>query len=418
MMRSMYAGVSGLKTHQTRMDVVGNNIANVNTVGFKGSRATFKEMLNQTLQGARAPQGNIGGVNPQQVGLGVDVGSIDTDFNQGNLQTTGLSTDLAIQGNGYFIVNDGEQDLYTRAGALTLDNNGNLVNGANGFTVQGWMADSDGNINNNQSVGDIVVPVGQDMAASASTKVGFGKNLDSRANVGDTRTATIDVYDSLGEQHTVSVEFEKIADNQWDWTITDATDAAVIYDTDGDGTNDSGSGTLTFDPVTGDIIGGMEGALDFAPTGGANDQTVDIDFNNVIQYAADYTIDGTSANGYEKGELESFSISDAGIITGSFSNGLTRSVGQLAVANFSNNAGLENKGDTLFSATSNSGIPQVGVANNAGRGSISSGTLEMSNVDLAEQFTDMISTQRGYQANSKIIATADQMLQELVNLKR
>ncbi|HOA40588.1 MAG TPA: flagellar hook-basal body complex protein, partial [Halanaerobiales bacterium] len=163
MMRSMYAGVSGLKTHQTRMDVIGNNIANVNTAGFKASRVTFKEMLSQTLSGAKAPQDNRGGMNPQQVGLGVSLGSIDTNHVQGNLQSTGLGTDLAIQGNGYFIVNNGTQNFYTRAGALTLDENGNLVNASNGYIMQGWLA-TNGIINTNSPLTGIRIPIGDTMA--------------------------------------------------------------------------------------------------------------------------------------------------------------------------------------------------------------------------------------------------------------
>ncbi|MGM0437999.1 MAG: flagellar hook-basal body complex protein, partial [Bacillota bacterium] len=151
MMRSMYSGVSGLKVHQTKMDVVGNNISNVNTTGYKGSRATFKSMMSQLMASSKAPQEGRGGVNPQQVGLGVSMGSIDSDMEQGNLQSTGIGTDLAIQGNGFFTVNDGQQDYYTRAGSLSLDESGNLTNSSNGYVMQGWMADNEGNIDTDTS---------------------------------------------------------------------------------------------------------------------------------------------------------------------------------------------------------------------------------------------------------------------------
>ncbi|MDI3546969.1 MAG: flagellar hook protein FlgE [Halanaerobiales bacterium] len=519
MMRSMYAGVSGLKVHQVKMDVVGNNIANVNTVGFKSSRVTFKEILSQTLQGAKAPQGDRGGMNPQQVGLGVGIGSIDTNHEQGNLQSTGLGTDLAIQGNGYFVVNNGNQNLYTRAGALKLDDNGNLVNATNGFIVQGWMSDANGNINTNNPLQGIKIPVGQSMPAQPTRKVIFGKNLDSRISNGVSRTATIDIFDSLGESHTISLDFirringsttingnnftvaqatpdEKLADleivisdndgsyflnydpdnnrliiqadwdnsaggsapasltaletdinnklaaagftgsisldyggtiadlsaggtltltaeNIWDWTVSNI---------DGGTLSSGGSGTIEFNG-DGQIISGGNGSFTFNPDGGATPgQKIDIEFNNssnpVTQLAADFTIDGIYKDGYEKGDLESFTIDDSGVITGGFSNGMTRALGQIAIANFSNPSGLTKIGDTLYTSSENSGIPQIGVAGNGGRGKIASGTLEMSNVDLAEQFTDMITTQRGFQANSKIITVADQMLQDLVNLKR
>jgi len=420
MMRSMYAGVSGLKTHQTRMDVIGNNIANVNTAGFKASRVTFKEMLSQTLSGAKAPQDNRGGMNPQQVGLGVSLGSIDTNHVQGNLQSTGLGTDLAIQGNGYFIVNNGTQNFYTRAGALTLDENGNLVNASNGYIMQGWLANN-GIINTNSPLTGIRIPIGDTMAPQASTEAVFAGNLNAADRVD--WTATIDIYDSQGQKHTLTLKFthtgndtdndngnDTVNDNEWNWTAT--IDGATLG-----GSNET-TGTITF---------GGDGK--FASVTG---DTFDIDFDNgtdqiagfrldlsaVTQMAGDNTLDGLYADGYSMGSLESFSIDNAGVITGSYSNGLTKAIGQIAVANFSNAGGLTRVGDTLFAESQNSGIAQIGAAGTAGRGKISAGTLEMSNVDLAEQFTDMITTQRGFQANSRIISTTDEMLQDLVNLKR
>ncbi|HHU92033.1 MAG TPA: flagellar hook protein FlgE [Halanaerobiaceae bacterium] len=408
MMRSMYAGVSGLKAHQTRMDVIGNNIANVNTAGFKASRVTFKEMLSQTLSGAKAPQDNRGGMNPQQVGLGVSLGSIDTNHVQGNLQSTGLGTDLAIQGNGYFIVNNGTQNFYTRAGALTLDENGNLVNASNGYIMQGWLANN-GIINTNSPLTGIRIPIGDTMAPQASTEAVFAGNLNSADPL--PWTATMDIYDSQGEKHTLTLNFTHTGnDNEWTWTAT--IDGATLG-----GSNET-TGTITF---------GGDGK--FASVTG---DTFDIDFNNgtdqiagfrldlsaVTQMAGDNTLDGLYADGYSMGSLESFSIDNAGVITGSYSNGLTKAIGQIAIANFSNAGGLTRVGDTLFAESQNSGIAQIGAAGTAGRGKISAGTLEMSNVDLAEQFTDMITTQRGFQANSRIISTTDEMLQDLVNLKR
>lgn len=418
MMRSMYAGVSGLKAHQTRMDVIGNNIANVNTAGFKASRVTFKEMLSQTLSGAKAPQGNRGGMNPQQVGLGVSLGSIDTNLVQGNLQSTGLGTDLAIQGNGFFVVNNGTQNFYTRAGALTLDENGNLVNASNGYIMQGWMA-TNGIINTNSPLTGIRIPIGDTMAPQASTEAVFAGNLNA-ADPEDW-TATIDIYDSQGQKHTLTLNFKPTNDkNQWTWTAT--IDGATLGDSNEDDSDEDDS-----NEITGTITFGGDGKV-VEVTG----NTFDINFNNgtdriagfrldlsaVTQMAGDNTLDGLYADGYSMGSLESFSIDNAGVITGSYSNGLTKAIGQIAIANFSNAGGLTRVGDTLFAESQNSGIAQIGAAGTAGRGKISAGTLEMSNVDLAEQFTDMITTQRGFQANSRIISTTDEMLQDLVNLKR
>lgn len=405
MMRSMYAGVSGLKAHQTRMDVIGNNIANVNTAGFKASRVTFKEMLSQTLSGAKAPQGNRGGMNPQQVGLGVSLGSIDTNLVQGNLQSTGLGTDLAIQGNGFFVVNNGTQNFYTRAGALTLDENGNLVNASNGYIMQGWMA-TNGIINTNSPLTGIRIPIGDTMAPQASTEAVFAGNLNA-ADPEDW-TATIDIYDSQGEKHTLTLNFNPTkTHNEWKWTASidgaslSRKTGTIIFS--GDGKVDTVKGdtfNINFNNGTDQITGFR------------------LDLSAVTQMAGDNTLDGLYADGYSMGSLESFSIDNAGVITGSYSNGLTKAIGQIAVANFSNAGGLTRVGDTLFAESQNSGIAQIGAAGTAGRGKISAGTLEMSNVDLAEQFTDMITTQRGFQANSRIISTTDEMLQDLVNLKR
>lgn len=407
MMRSMYAGVSGLKAHQTRMDVIGNNIANVNTAGFKASRVTFKEMLSQTLSGAKAPQDNRGGMNPQQVGLGVSLGSIDTNHVQGNLQSTGLGTDLAIQGNGYFIVNNGTQNFYTRAGALTLDENGNLVNASNGYIMQGWLANN-GIINTNSPLTGIRIPIGDTMAPQASTEAVFAGNLNSADPL--PWTATMDIYDSQGEKHTLTLNFEPTSENQWDWTAT-------IDGADLGGSNET-TGTITFGG-DGKVVEVTGNTFDINFNNGTEKITgFNLDLSAVTQMAGDNTLDGLYADGYAMGSLESFSIDNAGVITGSYSNGLTKAIGQIAIANFSNAGGLTRVGDTLFAESQNSGIAQIGAAGTAGRGKISAGTLEMSNVDLAEQFTDMITTQRGFQANSRIISTTDEMLQDLVNLKR
>lgn len=415
MMRSMYAGVSGLKAHQTRMDVVGNNIANVNTTGYKTSRATFKEMLSQTLSGAKAAHGNRGGMNPQQVGLGVSLGSIDTDQTQGNLQSTGLGTDLAIEGNGYFVVNNGNQNFYTRAGALTLDENGNLVNASNGYIMQGWEANNSGIVDTNGPRTGIRIPVGDTMQPQASTEAVFTGNLDAVEYDPDpnweapTWTSTLDVVDSLGNKHTVTLNFEMTGTNTW--SCTASSDIAAVDETF----------TITFDNSGNidDIAGGGVDPVDFILNpSGAEQIDLSIDLSSITQAAGENTLDGLYADGYGIGDLDSYSIDNAGVITGSYSNGLTKTIGQIAIANFSNPSGLTRQGDTLYAESQNSGMAQIGAAGTKGRGKISAGTLEMSNVDLSEQFTDMITTQRGFQANSKIITTADQMLQDLVNLKR
>ncbi|MHB8757133.1 MAG: flagellar hook-basal body complex protein, partial [Bacillota bacterium] len=223
MMRSMYAGVSGLRNHQIRMDVIGNNIANVNTVGFKAGRVNFQEIFNQTIRGASSPTGSRGGTNPQQVGLGMGLSSIDTLQTQGNLQTTGKMTDLAIQGNGFFVLNADGNLAYTRDGAFDLDANGNLINPSNGMKVQGWLADAAGAFpaKNPNTIRDIQIPVGQSIAAATTADVAFAKNLDAATAAAGTYVTSIDVFDSLGARRSVTMTFTKAAPpNEWTWTAT------------------------------------------------------------------------------------------------------------------------------------------------------------------------------------------------------
>lgn len=420
MMRSMFAGVSGLKSHQTRMDVVSNNISNVNTVGFKSSRVTFAEMMNQTLQDAQAPQDNRGGVNPQQIGLGVDIASIDTNQTQGSLESTGIGTDLAIDGDGLFRLNDGQQNFYTRAGNFTVDEDGTLVSSSNGYKVQGWNADDEGNINTEGDVGDLEIPIGDSITGAATKEAEFTGNLDSRVDVGYERSTTVDFFDSQGYKHTASLNLTRNSidgnPNYWEVDLNSVTDSSganldipagsggrIAFNTDG-----------SFDEDESDDI-----SIQFDPDKGAEaGQTVELDFSRLSQSSGEFSIDGTADDGYEFGFLDSFAIDGRGLVTGNYTNGMNQNIGQVGLANFSNPSGLVKEGDTVFRESQNSGEAQFGEATLGGRGEIAPGTLEMSNVDLAEQFTNMIVTQRGFQANSRSITTSDEMLQELTNLKR
>lgn len=414
MMRSMYAGVSGLRNHQIRMDVIGNNIANVNTVGFKAGRVNFQEIFNQTIRGASSPLGQRGGTNPQQVGLGMGLSSIDTLQTQGNLQTTGKMTDLAIQGNGFFVLNADGNMAYTRDGAFDLDANGDLINPANGMKVQGWMADTTGAFpaKNPNTIKDIKIPVGQSIAAASTGRVAFAKNLDAGTVLNGTYVTSIDVFDSLGARRSVTMTFEKTAvdpgppaTSTWTWTAS------------GDGTTVLPN-TLTFD-ANGNLTGGGTATMQVNGSAGATSPfTVNLDFNGLTQYAAGSTVAATSRDGYPMGSLMTFTIDSTGTVTGVYSNGITQKIAQVAVATFANPGGLLKMGENLFQESNNSGIRDIGETGTGGRGTIAPGTLEMANVDLSLEFTNMISTQRGFQANSRIITTSDEMLQELVNLKR
>jgi len=405
MMRSMFAGVSGLRNHQIRMDVIGNNIANVNTVGFKASRVTFQEVFSQVIRGASSPTETRGGSNPQQVGLGMSLSSIDALHTQGNLQSGGKMTDLAIQGNGFFVLERGGQTLYTRAGAFDVDGAGYLINPADGSRVMGWTATAGTlPLRDSSNLGAIRLAAGQTIAARPTNAIELAQNLDSSTAVAGTHVTPIDVYDSLGTKHDLLVTFTKTGPNAWSWS---AAFGATV----------AGTGTLTF-AATGELTASTGGPINYTPAGGASAMSITPDFSALTQYDGQSTATVSSRNGYVMGSLESFTIDATGTVTGVFSNGETMILAQVAIAAFANPAGLISIGGGMYSASNNSGVRQLGQAGTGGRGSIAPNNLEMSNVDLSQEFTNMIVTQRGFQANSRIITTSDEMLQELVNLKR
>jgi flagellar hook protein FlgE len=424
MMRSLFSGVSGLKNHQVRMDVIGNNISNVNTMAFKAGRVTFKEGFAQVLQGASRPSGDRGGTNPRQVGLGMQVGSIDTVFNQGNLESTGVATDLAIQGDGFFVVSRGNERFFTRAGNFQLDAEGRLVSATNGFAVQGRSA-----VNGTllDTIGDIRLPTGQQTAAMETTEATIAGNLNAAAVVGSPEASvdtSISVYDSQGRKHELKLVFTKVAPNTWSWGVDPSAmslPGGTITDNDGDAI--AGGGTLTFSgagvlsaPTTPPVIS-------FTPPGGATAMAVELDFGDgtisgLTQFASSSTALLRDQDGYTSGTLQNFVIDSTGMITGAFSNGTTQPLGQIAMADFNNPGGLVRTGDNLYGVTANSGEPGIGYSGEGSRSTIAAGALEMSNVDLTQEFTNMIVAQRGFQANGRVITGTDEMLQEVVNLKR
>lgn len=435
MMRSLFSGVSGLKNHQTMMDVIGNNISNVNTVGFKASRVNFQDILSQTIQGASGGQGGRGGTNPVQVGLGVGLASIDTIFTDGSFQPTGKATDLAIQGNGFFVLSDGINQVYTRAGAFDFDEQGNFIVPGTGFKVMGWMADDSGNIDTTQGIKGLSVPVGKAMPAKVSTTVTYSNNLSSSATAGSTSQVptSIDVYDSQGNAYMLSGTFEKQAspDNTWQFTPSaTATDAkgkpvaqvtggpyTITFDGNGEFVSVTPSTQLTIDPTVADVDPATAGNQ-ASPYAGAGSFTITPKFDTLTQYGGESTAKVVDRDGYTTGNLKTKTIDTDGIITGTFSNGQSMTLGRLSLATFNNPSGLNKVGDNLYTRSNNSGIEQIGIVNSGGRGKLNPGSLEMSNVDLAQEFSNMIVGQRGFQANSKIISVSDQMLEELANLKR
>ncbi len=463
MMRSLYSGVSGLQNHQTRMDVIGNNISNVNTNGFKRGRVNFQDMISQQLSGAAKPTDELGGVNPKEVGLGMTVASIDNVFTQGNLQSTGISTDLAIQGNGFFVMKNGEETFYTRNGAFGLDMDGTLVNPANGMRVQGWMAEE---INGQMLVTtaatpeDLIIPVGSKDPAKETTNVNFACNLNKNtpeilegASADDIFKGTWGteqkIYDSFGNEHMLSVSFRRVVGNpnQWEATVVIDQDNADYTQTRvGLGTTDGVGNTFL---VNFDNYGALQSVTDTAGNvtnpegqivlqtsfavadsnvdeqGNPYRQTLNINLgtigsfkDTITQSASKSTTKAFYQDGYTMGYLDNFKIDSSGIITGVYSNGTNRTIGQIAMATFANDRGLEKAGDNTYVESNNSGMARIGESGVAGKGSLMAGALEMSNVDLSEQMTDMIVTQRGFQSNAKTITTADTLLETVLSLKR
>lgn len=585
MLGALYSSISGLKAHQTKLDIVGNNIANVNTAGFKKASVNFEETMTQTIKGARGPADGRGGVNPSTIGLGVQVSSINTNFQSGAQQTTGRKTDLRVDGSGFFVVKDGNANLYTRAGNFNLDANGNIVN-PSGLRVQGWQAtvraDGTQGIDTDTPLGDLAIRMGSTLPGKATDSVSYTGNLSQNAGIenvtlsvddlkggkvdvtvkfnydsknnkwnwkaegegvsgygafeldekgnirrsfpnetkqiqndagvlisspitgqisfaeladmSNRRTAryadnvvstSAEVYDTLGNTHTTSMKYTKIAENIWDWEakvangekmengkgfmtfdsrgqlngnylyvnpndpltfpegitdfyyengIVDANgvisygNPASSYSLDANGVIRYKGPVVLGGPETGEIMNKQfEGQVKFDPADngsapppakGASPVALNMNFSNVTQFAAQSSVALESQNGYGMGELETFNIADTGEIKGFYSNGYEQTIGQIALAKFTNDEGLQNQGGSVFRQTSNSGEAMVLKPGAAGTGKVVAGALEMSNVDLASEFTDMIVAQRGFQANSKTISAADQLLQDVISLKR
>ncbi len=439
------------------MDVIGNNISNVNTYGFKTSRVTFQDMLSQTIAGAAKPEENVGGINPKQVGLGMTIASIDKLFTQGSLQTTGNQTDLAISGDGFFIVANGDKNFYTRAGTFNIDKDGTLVNPANGLKAQGWMATMNERgekvVNTSGTVEDLIIPIYGKVEARETSYVRYKCNLNSSMPVVPQNatpqmiasaavTTNIDVYDKLGNPHRATLTMWKTSPNQWTASaaVTDSIGPVTLDVPAGvnqpDQANPSTRINLRFSP-DGRIVsvaddagpdemnqGNLSANLNYRVAGDPQVRTVRLDLGQagfitgITQFNSPSTTKAVEQDGFPMGYMESFNIDNSGVITGVYSNGTKQTVGQVAVSVFTNPQGLTASGENLFELSNNSGLAQIGAASEGGRGKIVAGTLEMSNVDLSDQFTDMIITQRGFQANSRTITTSDQMLQELINLKR
>lgn len=399
----MYSGISGLKNFQTKLDVIGNNIANVNTFGFKKGRVTFKDTMSQMVSGASAATDNRGGKNANQVGLGSTLATVDTVHTGSSLQTTGRSLDLGIDGDGYFVVSQNGANMYTRAGNFYLDDKGSLVN-ADGLKVQAFKEDG--------TIGDVAINVNAVLPAITTNRISFSENLSANAIAGSVFSQQIKVVDDMGESLAATVYFQKSTDidTENEWAVYINEDPTVNTDAES-------ITTLTFDE-DGNFDNSTENeiTLDLFDPANTSTNPITLDFSALTQYEGSSTA-LVDPSGNTEGKLESYNIGSLGEINGVYSNGEIIQLGQIAIAKFSNTSGLTKTANNLFQESINSGTPDINVAGE-GRGILSSGSLEMSNVDLAEEFTDMIVAQRGFQANTRIITTSDEILQELVNLKR
>ncbi len=425
MIRSLRTGVSGLKSNQVRMDVIGNNISNVNTIAFKRSRAAFNEVLGQQLLGVGRTAGGTG-INPSFVGLGVTIGSIDQNWTQGALDNTGVATDLALSGDGFFVAKAGDRTLLTRAGNFTFNRNGELVT-SNGLNVQGWAFDRDGSLTTG-ALSNVRIDPNATAPARATDNVQIGGNISADAKVGDTTTVSTVVYDARGKAQTVIVKMEKTAAIGEDGSTTD--DWTLTIET-ADGTEIDGGQELVFDAsgalvsIDGNSV--EDGATGFTfnwdMDGDGNEeeltlQLADSDRPFLTQHSGSTTATVQEQSGQPAGSVVGYSINPDGVLELNFSNGQQQKLFQLALGDVNNPNGLEQVGENFYQLTSASGDLQLGRAGRDLATSVVAGTLEMSNVDLASEFTDMIVTQRGYQASARIITTSDEMLQETVQLKR
>lgn len=440
MMRSLFSAVSGLKAHQTKMDVIGNNIANVNTVAYKSQSVTFGDVYYQTTQVATGPNeaSGKGGTNAKQIGLGSTVGAISVDPTaQGASERTDNTWDLMISGDKFFVVSNAGNTYFTRAGDFTTDLDGAIVT-QSGANVMGWKADADGNIIKDRVQALYATsPEYTYTAPAATTGVTITGNVDSR-ETGDI-AYTVNFYDSLGNEYqaTLNLTYDSkdaaagttsynvvggsVTMNGQPTELSVSCDSQVVFNTNTGASMVGNAGlALTFTDNSADGSGNIANI----GTNNGNTSTINLDASGLTMYAAASNINATmgingTGAGKAVGKMKSVGVNEAGQIVASYSNGDTKKIGQIAVASFTNPSGLEKVGDNLYAATLNSGsFDGIGEDISESSGKITSGYLEMSNVDLADQFTNMITTQRGYQANSRIITVSDTMLEELINLKR
>ncbi|MCB0743063.1 MAG: flagellar hook-basal body complex protein [Ignavibacteriales bacterium] len=545
LINSLFAGVSGIRNHQSMLDVIGNNIANVNTIGYKGSRVTFSDTFNQFIRYGTNPTDTAGGTNTFQVGLGMKLNSVDRNWNQGTFERTGITTDLALQGDGLFVLKKNGETFYSRAGAFIFDADGQLVNPQNGAIVQGKVATEDGTVPSGNNLENITIDSNLRLPAVPTTDISWDGNLDSTSSltrseefnqtgnikdtvaVGTAQDSEAKVYDESGNEYTFKTSYVKTADNNYDLTyelvddegnptvpaIGPTTVAAVFdpasgemtsldgnnppqaiqiaesllgldFNFDATGVKQGGTATLSslvdgnrkptivsgtvsiFDslgnahsmtlkftkiddnnwkwetemPSSSGTLSGNEGSISFnadgsianiapnpavntfSPGGGASEQNIELNlgaaFEGITQVSGSSVVSAASQNGSAAASLANISIDQYGYIEGVFTNGQSRKLAQILITTFPNRNALTSVGENMFRVSANAGEPYVSEPGESSNTTIQSGALEQSNVDLSEEFTRMIVSQRGFQANSRVITVSDTLLQEITNLVR
>jgi flagellar hook protein FlgE len=413
MIASLYAGISGLRANATAMTVIGDNIANVNTTAFKGNRASFANVLSTSLGGD---------TSLRSVGRGVEFWDATTQWTQGSLENTSSPTDLAVNGKGFFIVEDPMgSSFYTRAGQFQFDKNGYMVN-PDGYRLQGYQIDSSGNLG---SLTDIYIPGERISPPAASTEMSLDINLNADAAVNETFSATQTVYDSLGNAIPLTLTFTRAA-AAGTWTVSGSIPTTV-----GTGVTIGGAPTMT---IQFDANGNMavpaalpNPQIDLTLTNGSATPLnvtwalFDPDGNSykdLTGYSSESVATFQYQNGYPAGTLRTISVDESGMVTASYSNGEMTPMFQVALADFPSYEGLSKMGGNLYAESMASGQALPGIAGTGRLGSIAPSCVEMSNVDLAQEFVKMITTQRAFQANSRVITSSDEILQELINIKR
>jgi flagellar hook protein FlgE len=411
-LNAIYTAVTGLQTDSEYLDIIGNNLANQNTNGFKAQFPEFQDLVYQTLLPGSAPTANLGAVNPSQVGFGTGIGNISSDFQQGTLNPTGNSLDMGIQGLGFFVLANPQQTVFSRAGAFNIDPTGFLVDPSTGMRVQRFGSVGETGTAAFQIPGDenIRIPLGAGIPGVTTANVTMQGNLSATLAVGDSATTAIQVFDTQSTARSLNLTFTKTAANTFSVSATIS------------------GGTVTFPPtpVVFDNNGVLVSPASLAMTfnGLPGPQTVNLQLGTpgqtigLTQFGGPSTMAAINQDGSASGSLTAVSVDLNGVLQGAFTNGLTEPLAQLALAQFNNQSGLIRQGQNYFTASPASGVPLIGTASTGARGTVQGGTLEQSNVDIAKEFSQMILAQTGFEVNSRVVTVSNQVLQDLTAIIR